>query len=104
MEWKDLARLVVKSVPRGKVTTYGDLSVALYGTSDRGQPVAAMVKKWAREDPRAETHRIVHDDGALPDVGLHREKLQYEHVPFALDGKVDLEACKVSLPPKDALP
>jgi alkylated DNA nucleotide flippase Atl1 len=103
MEWKDLGLLVV-NVPRGKVTTYGDISLALYGSSDRGQPVAAMVKKWAREDAKAETHRIVHDDGVLPDVGLHREKLQREGVSFTADGRVDLEVCKVSLPAKGGLP
>ena len=45
MEWKDLAHLVVKFIPRGKVSTYGDLSVALYGNGERGQPVASMIKK-----------------------------------------------------------
>ncbi len=84
---------IVRTVPAGKVTTYGAIAKAL------GTPDARRVGQALHANPDNDTtpcHRVVFSDGRLapgyafggPDEQLR--KLQLEGVPFNADGKVDL--------------
>jgi deoxyribonuclease V len=83
---------LLRQVPRGKVTTYGDLAAALGSRS-----AARWVGEYLREHPHqgdCNCHRVVRVDG---DVGLFvsssEEKIQLlEHESIAVvDGRVDLD-------------
>ncbi|HEX7671402.1 MAG TPA: MGMT family protein [Polyangiaceae bacterium] len=94
-----VALLITKHVPRGKVTTYGALSEAFYGHGRGSKAIGAMMKTWAAQDPRNWSHRVINDDGSLPDVDLSRERLLKEGVAFDEEGKVVLEKQQAELPP-----
>jgi alkylated DNA nucleotide flippase Atl1 len=64
----------VRSVPRGRVTTYGDLWP--------GAPRAAGAVLAACDDPDVPWQRIVKADGSLPKGQRQRELLEREGVAF----------------------
>jgi methylated-DNA-protein-cysteine methyltransferase-like protein len=64
----------VRSVPPGRVTTYGDLWP--------GAPRAAGAVLAKNHDPALPWHRIVRADGSLPKGGMQRRLLEAEGVPF----------------------
>ena len=84
MHWK-IAYALVKKIPRGKVTTYGQLAKAAKlpgGARAAGRAMAAC--------PSGEAipwHRVVGAGGRLllrePNVGLQRKLLESEGVPIA---------------------
>ncbi|MFZ5932719.1 MAG: MGMT family protein [Patescibacteria group bacterium] len=83
---------VVKKVPRGKVTTYGEIA-RLLGTKD------ARKVGWAlhsNSDPKTPCHRVVNKDGRLaPNFAFEgeeeqRRRLIGEGVTFR-GGRVDLK-------------
>lgn len=87
---------LVRSVPAGKVTTYGQLAKALR-TKD-----ARRIGHALHANPDENTtpcHRVVFTDGRLapgyafggPNEQLRR--LQLEGVPFLSDGRVNLASC-----------
>ena len=87
---------LVRQVPPGQVTTYGQLAQAL-GTRDARRVGHAL---HANPDSgKTPCHRVVFTDGRLapgyafggPDEQLRR--LQLESVPFLDDGRVDLGHC-----------
>jgi alkylated DNA nucleotide flippase Atl1 len=105
-DWNAVAKLVVNNVKRGSVTTCKDLAESIYGSREGRGPrtVRTIVDKWSREDRHAESHRVVHDDGSLPNVDPRGEKLRREGVPFGQDEKVIIADCRAKLPtyePKD---
>ncbi len=90
---------VVKKLPEGKVTTYGDVARAV------GRPKASRQVGWALHcNPYFGTvpcHRVVFKDGSLAKgfafggSGVQRAMLEAEGVAFK-DGKVDMDKCKAS--------
>jgi len=92
---------LVRQIPRGKVSTYGQIARLM------GRPQSARYVGFAlRSNPDPATsggdipcHRVVFKDGSLcegfafggPDV--QRSLLQAEGVAFADDNRVDMEAC-----------
>jgi methylated-DNA-protein-cysteine methyltransferase related protein len=72
MRDKVLAR--VRSVPRGRVTTYGDLWP--------GAPRAAGAVLAGNDDPDLPWQRIVRADGSLPKGERQKALLEQEGVPF----------------------
>jgi methylated-DNA-protein-cysteine methyltransferase-like protein len=64
----------VRSVPPGRVTTYGDLWP--------GAPRAAGAVLAKNHDPALPWHRIVRADGSLPKGEVQRRLLEAEGVPF----------------------
>lgn len=87
---------LVRSVPAGKVTTYGALAKAL------GTPDARRVGQALHANPdgsKTPCHRVVFTDGRLapgyafggPNEQLRR--LQLESVPFLENGRVALTIC-----------
>ena len=72
-----------RSVPRGRVTTYGDLSPEA--------PRYAGAVLHATDDPEVPWQRIVRADGSLAKGERQRRLLEAEGVPFAGD-RVDMRA------------
>ena len=95
----NMALLITKHVPRGRVTTYGDLSEAFYGHSRGAKAIGGMMKTWAARDQRNRSHRVINDDGSLVDGDLHRERLLKEGVTFDKEGRVVLDKQRAELPP-----
>lgn len=76
----------VRAVPRGRVTTYGDLWP--------GAPRAAGAVLSKSHDPELPWQRIVRADGSLPKGDRQRALLEEEGVPFRGD-RVDMRAAWV---------
>jgi len=72
-----------RSVPRGLVTTYGDLSP--------GSPRFAGLVLAACEDPSVPWQRVVRADGSLAKGERQRRLLESEGVPIR-GGRVDMRA------------
>lgn len=76
----------VRAVPRGRVTTYGDLWP--------GAPRAAGAVLASNHDPTLPWQRIVRADGSLPKGARQRALLEKEGVPFRGE-RVDMNAAWV---------
>jgi alkylated DNA nucleotide flippase Atl1 len=79
----------VRSVPPGRVTTYGDLWP--------GAPRAAGAVLAGNSDPDVPWQRIVRADGSLPKGDRQRALLEAEGVPFK-GQRVDMSAAWVPVP------
>ena len=85
---------VVAAIPRGRVATYGDVSLML---DRRLTPVGIG---WALRACPTDLpwHRVVNTRGGLSTEatapGAQRQRLLAEGVPFRADGTVDLERCR----------
>ena len=89
---------VVKQVPKGKVTTYGDVARAA------GSPRASRQVGWAlHSNPQPgiiPCHRVVFKDGSLTDGfafggrDVQKAMLVEEGVQFAEEYKVDMNNCR----------
>lgn len=76
----------VRAIPRGRVTTYGDLWP--------GAPRAAGAILSRNGDPDLPWQRVVRADGSLPKGERQRRLLEREGVPF-LGDRVDMSAAWV---------
>jgi methylated-DNA-protein-cysteine methyltransferase-like protein len=86
---------VVARVPRGSVVSYGQIARAL------GSPRAARQVGWACSvcPEHLPWQRVVMADGAITGgeyASMRRALLEAEGVPFLLDGRVDMAACRVT--------
>jgi methylated-DNA-protein-cysteine methyltransferase related protein len=84
---------IVARVPRGRVTTYGQIALLL------GSPRAGRQVGWAMRNCPDDLpwQRVVKADGAVAggDFAAHRRgMLEAEGVRFLQDGRVDLAACR----------
>jgi methylated-DNA-protein-cysteine methyltransferase-like protein len=75
-----------RSVPRGHVTTYGDLSPEA--------PRYAGAVLHACDDPEVPWQRIVRADGSLAKGERQRRLLEAEGIPFRGD-RVDMRAARL---------
>lgn len=86
---------VVRQIPKGRVSTYGDIATRL-GTKDSRKVGYAL---HANPDPDTPCHRVVNKDGKLADsyafggIEKQKEKLLSEGVVFKTNNQVDLEKC-----------
>ena len=80
---------IVSQIPRGKVTTYGNVA-ALAGWPSHSR----MVGRTLRYTPGAELlpcHRVVNKEGrTVPGWSEHRRLLEVEGVRFKNNGHVDM--------------
>ena len=76
----------VRSIPHGRVTTYGDLWP--------GAPRAAGAVMASNHDPDLPWQRVVRADGSLPKGDRQRRLLEAEGVPFR-GARVDMKAAWV---------
>ena len=86
---------VVKSIPKGKVATYGQ--VALIAGNPRWARVVGYALHVNPEPGIIPCHRVVNRDGrvapsfAFGGEGVQRQLLESEGIVFELDGSIDLE-------------
>lgn len=87
-----------RTIPRGKVTTYGRIAARIGRGSARAVGSALARNPYAPEVP---CHRVVRADGSLggfngatsgPEPARKRHLLLAERVPFLPDGRVHPEA------------
>lgn len=97
---------LVQQIPRGKVTTYGQLS--LMAGSPRGARIVGAA--LARAPEGLPCHRVLYRDGTLccdsafGGKDVQRQMLEQEGVPFLPDGRVDLTQCLWEGPLGPSLP
>lgn len=87
----------VRRIPRGKVSTYGQIAKLI------GSPRSARYVGWAlrgnAQPVETPCHRVVFKDGRLAEgyafggEGVQRELLEKEGVTFVDAGHVDMDAC-----------
>lgn len=86
---------VVKSIPEGKVATYGQ--VALLAGNPRWARVVGYALHVNPEPGIIPCHRVVNRDGkvapgfAFGGEGVQRQLLESEGIVFEPDGRIDLE-------------
>ena len=83
---------IVAQIPRGRVTSYGQIARML------GNPGAARQVGWAmrRCPDDLPWQRVVCADGTIAGGGwadIRRALLEEEGVPFLPDGRVDMKRC-----------
>jgi len=79
----------VRAIPRGHVTTYGDLSPSA--------PRRAGAVLAVNADPALPWQRVVRADGSLAKGERQRQRLEAEDVPFR-GARVDMRAAWVPVP------
>ena len=85
---------VVKSIPKGKVATYGQ--VALLAGNPRWARVVGYALHVNPEPGIIPCHRVVNRDGkvapsfAFGGEGVQRQLLESEGIVFESDGRIDL--------------
>jgi methylated-DNA-protein-cysteine methyltransferase-like protein len=90
---------VVRKIPKGKVTTYGEIARYL-GTTDARKVGWAL---HANPDKKTPCHRVVNKDGRLAPgyafggAGEQKKKLLVEGVIFLDKMHVDLKKCIIDL-------
>jgi len=93
---------VLAEVPRGKVTTYGDLAKELAGRDPRWSPNASRAVGTTMRNnpcgPQIPCHRVIRSDGAIGSFrggaeGAVEEKTRMlrEEGVTVTDGRIDLE-------------
>ncbi len=86
---------IVKSIPKGKVATYGQ--VALLAGNPRWARVVGYALHVNPEPGVIPCHRVVNREGkvapgfAFGGEGVQRQLLEAEGIVFESDGRVDLE-------------
>ncbi len=86
---------VVKSIPEGKVATYGQ--VALLAGNPRWARVVGYALHVNPEPSIIPCHRVVNREGkvapgfAFGGEGVQRQLLESEGIVFETDGRIDLE-------------
>lgn len=81
----------LRAIPRGRVTTYGDLSP--------GAPRRAGAVLCANSDPTLPWQRVVRADGSLAKGARQRALLEAEGVAFR-GARVDMQAAWVPAQPR----
>lgn len=92
---------VVKTIPKGKVMSYGQ--VAFLAGNPHWSRVVGYALHANPEPGVIPCHRVVMKDGsvspgfAFGGSEIQRQLLESEGVVFTFDGKVDMEICQVRL-------
>ena len=86
---------LVQKIPKGKVTTYGQLA-AMAGSPRASRIVGAAMYRAPEGLP---CHRVLYSNGTLccdqafGGKEIQRQMLEQEGIPFLTDGRVDLKRC-----------
>ena len=93
---------VVEQVPRGQVSTYGDIALVVGGGCDARLVGLAMGDLSSARAPKVPWQRIINRSGGISTQGpLQREALQAEGVEFDDKGKVPMERFRWAGPAAD---
>ena len=88
--WTRRVYEVVRSIPRGRVASYGLVAVVA-GRARAARAVGNVMLEC--DDPSVPCHRVVHADGSLaPTFRDQRVRLRREEVPFR-GARVDVARC-----------
>jgi methylated-DNA-protein-cysteine methyltransferase-like protein len=87
-EWRSDVYDIVRSIPRGRVATYG-LVAMLAGRPRTARFVGRAMSRC--DDPSVPCHRVVRANGSMGFLG-QRERLRREAVPFRGE-RVDITRC-----------
>ena len=91
--FRDDVHNIVSQIPRGLVTTYGDIA-ALAGWPSHSRMVGRTLR-YAPESADLPCHRVVNKVGrTAPGWAMQRVMLEQEGVRFKPNGHVDMEKCK----------
>ncbi|MBC6296282.1 MGMT family protein [Listeria sp. FSL L7-1517] len=89
-DFEDRVYEVVRQIPRGKVTTYGQIAYKI-GFPKNARLVGATLKR-SKRDKITPCHRVVNAAGRLvPNWDEQRELLLSEGIQFKANGHVDLK-------------
>ena len=93
-DWPAFVKKMIRSVPRGKVATYGQIA-ALSGRPRHARHVGRLLREVGDES-RLPWHRIINGQGAIAlgagrDGHEQRRRLEAEGVVFKANGRVDLK-------------
>jgi methylated-DNA-protein-cysteine methyltransferase related protein len=86
---------IVEKIPRGKVTTYGQIA-AIIGTHNNAR-VVGWAMRAAPEERKLPCHRVVNKTGVLSpsyvfgDAAFQRAMLEAEGVTFKEDGRINIK-------------
>ena len=87
---------VVRTIPYGRVMTYGDIARTI-GFPRRARFVGYAMRVCPEDLP---WHRVVKADGSIAGGGfapVREMLLKKENVPFLADGRVDLSQCRIQI-------
>jgi alkylated DNA nucleotide flippase Atl1 len=94
MSWEDLVAILEQEVPAGRITTFFELSLCVYGRIGKYSAVRAMLAAARKHGFQELTNRVVTVDGKLavmPDGSdLQHQQLLSEGIIFTNDGRVDM--------------
>lgn len=83
---------IVSQIPRGRVTTYGDIA-ALAGWPSHSRMVGRTLR-YSPEAVQLPCHRVVNKEGrTAPGWSQQRTLLEAEGVSFKPNGHVDMQRC-----------
>ena len=91
-DFMEAIRALVRRVPPGRATTYGQLAEAHFGLRRGARVVGRAMARCPGDLP---WWRVVHADGAMkgtPGADEQRARLAEEGVPLTRDGRVDWAA------------
>lgn len=96
MDYQKLLGLLVDKVPKGTITTYGDLSHWAYGDSGKALAIVAMLNGAVASNAANAiyTNRVVSKSGKIVDVNGQLEQLKREGIVIK-GGNADLANNKV---------
>lgn len=83
-------RQIVRDVPLGMVTRYGDISEKVYASRNKAQAVGSAIKKGANEDEQFPWWRVVGANWQPTDKKRDEQmkRLRSEKVEFFSDGSI----------------
>jgi alkylated DNA nucleotide flippase Atl1 len=83
MNWQELLTELKNSVPKGKVTSYKELSLWAFGKPSASQAISAMLKAAVNSEPSNAlyTNRVISDSGAMADPNGQIAQLTQEGIP-----------------------
>lgn len=88
---------IVRLIPRGKVSTYGQ--IAFLAGSPRASRIVGAALSRTPPELKLPCHRVLYRNGSLCSNGafggeeVQRCMLEAEGIPFLPDGRVDLKNC-----------
>ena len=91
--WEELLYFLQKNVPKGKVTTYGNLSTVFFGGTGSAPAIVAMLNGAETRNPDncRWTNRVVNAQGGIQ-VDGQLEQLQREGGPYQFKWESELES------------
>ncbi|OCH08380.1 MGMT family protein [Aliivibrio fischeri] len=70
MNWENILNVIIKHVPNGSITTYGNLSEYCFNHRKGGQSIRAMLQAAVDDDfnNSIHTNRVIYSNGKIADV------------------------------------